>query len=425
MDSIPLVSYISTIYSRLSYFNPIDYNIYYSNIFSSKNKTFYNQLHLLDNQDNLFGIPSKSIIENNKIINKILYSKRTYHANSDFKFFSISNSNYSSSFITANRVMNTIIISFRGTYSLKSGLSYAKLSSAFPVFLCDDQGVLIGIFKIIFEIYNTIIQAIDYLGSHFLKTNPTIITTGHSLGGACATIFSYLYQLNVKKKIYCITFGAPRVFNYELIKVYNSYILKNKIMFHRYVTNGDPFPKLPPNIKGLTTNTFFHPDDRETMLDGSSYLCKNQTKKIKCSLKSKTHKRKSNIKYHGNYIGISYKDAANNLKNLNKEIRRNKFMDTICRLTESKGSEIESVFYNQEYLKKKDIDKQKKIRKIMDKVEKTFIRVSLLGDIYMDKKQFLYLIKNMTEMKSNLLTTQNYIVPLQINTPSLIKYCHL
>ncbi len=39
-----------------------------------------------------------------------------------------------------------------------------------------------------------------------------------------------------------------------------------------------------------------------------------------------------NIKYHGVYLGISYKGSANNITDLNKEIKRNSNNDTICRI---------------------------------------------------------------------------------------------
>ena len=426
MDNILLISYVSNIYSRLSYLDPIEFNIYYSNIFSSNNTYLYPLLSLLkSDKRNLDTIYIDKLQYINKFINGILYSKQTlikYKDYKDYKFFSISNSNYSSTFITANKLMNTITISFRGTYSLKSGLSYAKLSSIKPYILCKKEGVLEGIFKIVNEMYNTIIESIDNLKSKFLMMDPSIVTTGHSLGGACATIFSYLYQLNKKKKIYCITFGAPRVFNYELINIYNSYILKNKIIFYRYVTNGDPFATLPPNIKILTTTTFFHPDDHNSKLENVAYRCNFKTKKTRCSLKSKTKKRKLNTKYHGNYLGISYKNAANNLKDLNKEIKRNKYNETIVRLCESKCKNIECVFYNQEYLKREDFENKTKIKKIIIKLSKQ-IKSYLVGDIFMNKKQFSYLINNMRSMDTNLLSTENYTIPLINQTPNKIIDC--
>ena len=230
--SIPLISYISCIYSRLSYLNPREFNASYSEIFS--NKLILEQIKQIPTVSltNLFHIDTKQIENCNEMVNKIIYlKKKEYVKNDNFMFFSISTSNYAGVFITADKTMNTITVSFRGTYSVKSALSYSKLSSLTPTVICNKKGgVLIGIYKIIHEIFNTILECINFLKSENLKKTPTVITTGHSLGGACATIFSYLYYLNTKKPIICITFGSPRVLNYELIQKYNSFIKKNNFI---------------------------------------------------------------------------------------------------------------------------------------------------------------------------------------------------
>ena len=111
------------------------------------------------------------------------------------KFIQISTSNYSSVYVIADKVQNTIFIGFRGTSSLKSGLSYTKLSSIMPYNVCsvNNDGYVLGVFKIITEIFYTINESIDFLSTNFLKNkNYKIVTTGHSLGGGCSpNIFVY------------------------------------------------------------------------------------------------------------------------------------------------------------------------------------------------------------------------------------------
>jgi len=121
-------------------------------------------------------------------------------------------------------------------------------------------------------------------------------------------------------------------------------------------------------------------------------------------------------------LGISYKNAANNLKDLNKEIKRNKYNETIVRLCESKGKNIECVFYNQEYLKREDFENKTKIKKVIIELSKQ-IKSYLVGDIFMNKKQFSYLINNMRSMDTNLLSTENYTIPLINQTPNKIIDC--
>lgn len=426
--SIPFISYICSIYSRLAYLNPREFNDTYSEVFSDKNKIITDQMTNFNDISltNFFNIETKNIMECNKIVNRIIYSKqKKYIENQYFTFFSLSTSNYSGVFIIADKRTNMITVAFRGTYSAKSALSYSNLSSTKPTLICDKNGFLIGVFKIIHEIFNTILECIHFLRSDFLKSTPTIITTGHSLGGACATIFSYLYYLNERKRICCITFGAPRVFNYDSIQIFNSFIIKNKILFHRYVTNGDPFAKLPPNIPKLTTKTFYHPDDHNIKFENVSYLCNNQTKKIVCTFKSKTKKRKPNLEYHGNYLGVSYKGAADDLKNLKKEIKRNKAGDTVCRLVRPVGDKIETVFYNLQELKHQAYKSKSRTAKLKEKIGKVFKTDYKRGDIFMNKTQLAHLIKNMFIMKEvNELDTDNYTDLLENQKPQKIKICY-
>jgi hypothetical protein len=400
-------------------------------IFSKTNNVLNTQLHHLKSikLDNVFAVNVQHLHECNKKVNKLLHSKNnSVDDSTNTKFISISTSNFSSVYITANKITNTIVVSFRGTYSLKSSLSYSKLTSVAPFKICSkDQGVLLGVFKIVYEIFNTIIESINYLSSHFLNSSgPIIITTGHSLGGACSTIFSYLYYLNIKQRIVCITFGSPRVFNGALIIEYDRLITENKVFFMRYVTNGDPFAKLPPNLKNVSNkNTFFHPDDFNNQLDYTSITCKNGTRKITCNLKSKTKKRAINFKYHGVYLGISYKGAAENLTDLKKEIKRNQSGDTICRIIiGGDNHKLVATFYNLQELKYKDYANISQNAKVAQKIKKLIITDYTHHDIYMNEKQFLHILNNASEMNdANPLTTANYTSLLNINTAKKGHIC--
>ena len=69
---------------------------------------------------------------------------------------------------------------------------------------------------------------------------------GHSLGGALATICSFDLVINNivhYNNIYCITFGIPRIGDYNFSLIYNFY----NITTYRIVLSGDPVPKLPIN----------------------------------------------------------------------------------------------------------------------------------------------------------------------------------
>ena len=400
---IPLISIISSIMSRLAYFDDTQFLNKYLQIFNISD--FNKQLINIKNEDitNIFDLKIKNMIKINKQINEINYTPHQTNLSSEnVQYISISTSNYSSVYIVANKLMNSIFICFRGTYSIKSGLSYLKLSSIKPKTICKnlDDGYLLGVFKIIAEIFYTIEESINYLSTHFLKnSNIKIITTGHSLGGGAASIFSYLWANHLpNSKIGCITFGSPRVMNGPLIEKFNELIHNKIIMFKRYITNGDPFAKLPITSKKFS-NSYYFPDDYDESLNSVAITCNNiqKTKKVICNLKTKTKKRKISVKYHGMYLGIIFKGAAGNKTDLNKEIKRDSNNNTVCRIILGGNNQnFKAVFFNLNEAKMKKTDW---IGSKISKISKTFFQVDYKHqDIYINKKMFEKLMENSTEL---------------------------
>lgn len=426
---IPLVSYISCIMSRLAYFDNDLFLEKYSEIFG--NTSIQNQLPILKktNISTIFKPIVKDLLKINNEVNKINYANKKYTISSkDVKYICISNSNYSSVYIVADKRTNCIFVSFRGTSSVKSALSYTKLTSISAYNTCskNENGYLLGVFKIVTEIFYTIEESIHFLSTSFLKIkNPKIITTGHSLGGGCATIFSYLW-VSYKKtdmKIVCNTFGSPRVMNAGTMEKYTKLIQDKKIMFRRFITNGDPFTKLPPNnIKTLKNNkTFYHPDDYDANIDYTSISCINQDKikKVICDIKNKTKKRKIHLKYHALYLGVSYKHAAQGLTNLKKEIIRNTNGDTIGRIiVGGDNSPFKVSFFNFESVKHKDFGF---IKRNTRKIAKLFITDYKHPDIYMNKTNFKNIIDNGLIMNDDELNPLNTGIYVPINNKVSVK----
>lgn len=70
-----------------------------------------------------------------------------------------------------------------------------------------------------------------------------IICTGHSLGGALATLCALDIQANVSGKMaYCYTYGSPKVGDANFADVYNKQVPRT----FRFVNGSDIIPSLPP-----------------------------------------------------------------------------------------------------------------------------------------------------------------------------------
>jgi predicted lipase len=421
---IPFISYYACILARLSYFDNDVFLQKYTQIFELpgmiKELKKINETNDLD--DIFKGDASERMSQQFASINRICLEREKsvslQLSSENVKYISISNSNYSSVYIVADKTSNTICVAFRGTSSLKSMTSYAKLSSIIPFKVCNnnEDGFMLGIFKIVAEIFYTMLESIDFLHKTFLKNKDyKLITTGHSLGGACSLLFSFLLEeYDPTNKIGCITFGSPRVMNVESIRQIRDFIQKNRLFYRSYVNNGDPFPRLPLIVR-KNKNSFHHLDEYDDNMNYTSYSCSSgKTKKVKCTLKNKTRKAKRpDIKKHGNYLGISYKNAAQDLKNLRKEIKRNKEGDTICRIIVGGNNEK----YRVSFFNLNDAKYRKKsyfTRKLL-KISKKIMIDYKHQDIYINKDTFKKIIENGHEILSSYFDSKEQRNPLEFD----------
>ena len=427
---IPLISHICSILSRLSYMNNANFLHHYIDIF--KISELVTQLHKIKYVDKLHIFEPK--INNINVINKQInyITKRHYkdenYNSSNVKYISISTSNYSSVYIVADKRLNAIFVCFRGTYSPKSAISYIKASSIRPYKTCNsNKGILLGVFKIVGEIFYTIKESIDFLSNNFLHTtNYKLVTTGHSLGGGCSTIFSYLIaRYNINKHIVCITFGSPRVMNKALISKFNKFIEDNNILFRRYVENGDPIALLPFTTNS-GNNSYYHPDDDNETMTYLALSCETNKKtraKIICNLYNKTKKKTPNVKYHGIYLGVSYKNAGEKIQDVNKEIKRND-SNTICRITTGGNNEkFKAVFFELDDLKREKI-KNYFTRKLL-KLKKIFTTDYKKQDIYMNKENLTKLLEESNELNEKNLNPLKFdkLVEIEHNVKNPNLYC--
>lgn len=138
---------------------------------------------------------------------------------------------------------NDVILSFRGTASFKNVLTDIK------------------IFKIIYpkrilwlwkykshkgfaEAYIAIRDELKKALRENIKKDDEVLITGHSLGGALATIaaLDFKRSLKFKNELAVYTFGSPKIGNNNFVKVYNKKV-KNSF---RIVNDEDIVPQAPP-----------------------------------------------------------------------------------------------------------------------------------------------------------------------------------
>ena len=142
----------------------------------------------------------------------------------------------------------TLIVSFRGTESIQDWITDAMVLQV-PMDLHHVEETkrplvhhgFLTQFRSIEQDITRIIH--DYV----VKTEmPRIIFTGHSLGGALATLATVEYGLKYSHiPISCVTFGSPRVGNTEFVSYFNHVVDESL----RFVNQEDPIPGIPTELR--------------------------------------------------------------------------------------------------------------------------------------------------------------------------------
>ena len=327
----------------------------------------------------------------------------------------IGTSNYSQCCVFADtRMPNIICISFRGTYSPKSAGSYTQISSLIPTTILPDSKVkvLSGVYKIMIEMVHTILRAIEdlkeQLKPHTKDDKFRLIVTGHSLGGALATLFTYVYMkttsITKESHVTCVSLGAPRVFNPDGAREFCKMAVDNLFVFKRVTTLNDPVPALPKiGYEHVCSNDDAQREkinlDCLAQIDNSSSeRCKlnfrlsatpNYKRKLSCTNKKDRKKNKMGLTdspllrhivgYHVIYLGILYMGAISlssfmALPFLKSSVEINRFPfeqhdgastttlkqlagnlgDTACKLCFYDGNVYKTVFFNLVHFRKQN-----------------------------------------------------------------------
>lgn len=136
---------------------------------------------------------------------------------------------------------STVFVAFRGTDSIRDVLHDAWVIKNEAPFLsdnCPDSKVHKGFLQQ-FDSCKDI--CMKYLNK---SKHSRVVVTGHSLGGAIATIFAIFLKDSGFSNVDCWTFGSPRVGN----RAFANHVDKN-IRINRVVVNHDPVTDVPLRIR--------------------------------------------------------------------------------------------------------------------------------------------------------------------------------
>lgn len=150
-------------------------------------------------------------------------------------------------FITVDHATRSIIVTVRGTTRLQDCITGITCTNTPLVLRAENGGIIHGV------VHEGFYHSAGYLNSSILpkvvdtmKEFPEydIITTGHSMGGACAALMTLLWtqlpEFNGKHhQLRSISFGSPGVVSFNLA---NSSFVKSKV--HAYVLENDIVPRL-------------------------------------------------------------------------------------------------------------------------------------------------------------------------------------
>ena len=214
-------------------------------------------------------------------------------ANGDIMTLYLHSNHDENLYITAIKSINSIIVTFRGTQSIKNALSDANImpyknckapvvqnaggwlssikSSASSVMKSTEIKEFGGVSLMIDSTINVLMYSILYLSKTFLNKGKAdavpanMFTFGHSLGGGLTTYFAYQYvgahtilkddeKNYLSPNIVCISNAAPRVLNKRAMESFMGKVSSGKIKFLRQWTQSDWVPAVPPQTAG-----YYHP----------------------------------------------------------------------------------------------------------------------------------------------------------------------
>ena len=142
-----------------------------------------------------------------------------------------------------NQDYNAIFIAFRGSSNIENWLANIQFHQIQPY---DDENISVekGFYNLYADLKPIIYDTLQELASKYSTHN--VLSTGHSLGGALATLFAFdNYYYNEEYNVIALmTFGSPRIGNHNFVTKFANYNMYSKRITHYY----DMVPHVPQNL---------------------------------------------------------------------------------------------------------------------------------------------------------------------------------
>lgn len=191
-----------------------------------------------------------------------------------------------------NKNLNSMFVSFRGSTNIQNWIDNIQFSKVYP-YNDTNIGVEKGFYKAYNNVKPDILEALNKIQNKYSTTN--ILLTGHSLGGALATLMAF--DIKDKYDLIFYSFGSPRVGNEYFVNYF-----KNSTPMYRVTHYYDMIPHMPQNLLGYlhipqevwyneennnykSCNDYFNQEDN---------LCSNSCSPMHCT----------SINDHMNYLNI-------------------------------------------------------------------------------------------------------------------------
>lgn len=199
-------------------------------------------------------------------------------------------------FLGYNNQLNTLFTSFRGSSNIQNWIDDIQIEHH-----CIDKTnnicIEAGFYKLYEDLYPFVYNKIDKLSQKY-KTN-NLLLTGHSMGASIASLFAYNLSKN-NYNITIVTFGSPRVGNYNFVKDFVSKDITSLRITHYQ----DIVPHLPQyrlNYQHIPNEIWYNKNNTYYKICNDSNLeedeeCSNSCYPLSCT----------SISDHLNYLNITF-----------------------------------------------------------------------------------------------------------------------